>query len=239
MGRAVQPLGALVTDAGATLSIVVPALDEADGIVATLVALAPLRRRGHQVIVVDGGSSDGTVSLARRHADVVIEAPRGRARQMNAGAALAGGGALLFLHADTVLLPDADETVLQALGSGFDWGRFDVQIDGRSPMLTVVAALMNLRSRWSGIATGDQAIFVRRSTFEAIHGFPDQPLMEDVELSKRLLRVGRPACLRARATTSGRRWEARGVWRTILLMWRLRWRYWRGEPAEVLARAYR
>jgi rSAM/selenodomain-associated transferase 2 len=228
-----------VTGTGETLTIVVPALDEAGGIVAALVSLAPLRARGHQVIVVDGGSGDGTAALARPHADVVVEAPRSRARQMNAGAAVADGGALLFLHADTVLPRDADRSVFEALRGGADWGRFDVRIEGRSPMLGVVAALMNLRSRFTGIATGDQAIFVRRSAFEAVGGFPDQPLMEDIELSKRLRRIGRPACLRARAATSGRRWESRGVWRTILLMWRLRWRYWRGESAEVLARAYR
>ena len=120
-----------------------------------------------------------------------------------------------------------------------NFGRFDVHIDGRPRMLRVVAALMNLRSRLSGIATGDQAIFVRRDVFEAVGGFPDQPLMEDIELSCRLLRVSRPACLRARVRTSGRRWEQRGVWRTIALMWRLRWAYWRGVPAERLAEAYR
>jgi glycosyltransferase involved in cell wall biosynthesis len=242
-----------------TLSIVVPTLDEADGIVATLSALAPLRQRGHQVIVVDGGSRDRTVALARDHADTVIEAARGRARQMNAGAAVASGDVLLFLHADTTLPPDADRLVAHALaagsggrrgsqqgpglgvgrGHGDAWGRFDVRIDGRSPMLAVVAALMNLRSRGSGIATGDQAIFVRRDAFDAVGGFPDQPLMEDVELCRRLRRIGPPACLRARVSTSGRRWEARGVWRTILLMWWLRWRYWRGESADVLARQYR
>jgi hypothetical protein len=119
------------------------------------------------------------------------------------------------------------------------WGRFDVRIEGKSPWLRVIAHLMNLRSRWSGIATGDQAIFVTRAAFDAIGGFPDQPLMEDIELSKRLKRLSAPACLRGPAVTSGRRWEARGVWRTILLMWRLRWAYWRGASAEILAERYR
>ena len=123
--------------------------------------------------------------------------------------------------------------------AGADWGRFDVRIDGRPWMLAVVAALMNRRSRWTGIATGDQAIFVRRAVFDQVGAYPDQPLMEDIELSRRLRAIGRPACLRARVTTSGRRWETRGVWRTIVLMWRLRWRYWRGESAEALAQAYR
>jgi rSAM/selenodomain-associated transferase 2 len=145
----------------------------------------------------------------------------------------------MFLHADTCLPPLADERVLQALAGGACWGRFDVDIEGRPWMLRVVAWSMNWRSRLSGIATGDQAIFVSRAAFDRVGGFPAQPLMEDIELSRRLKALGRPACLRARVRTSGRRWERRGVWRTIVLMWRLRWRYWRGEPVEQLARAYR
>lgn len=226
-----------------SLSIVVPVLDEAAGIVGTLQALAPLRARGVEVIVADGGSRDATAALASPWADRVVQAPRGRARQMNAGAAIAQGELLLFLHADTRLPANADRLIGQALVDGAAWGRFDVQIDGQPWLLRVVAGCMNTRSRWTGIATGDQGIFVRRSLFTRLGGFPDQPLMEDVELSRRLLampgRAGRPACLRARVTTSGRRWEARGVWRTIFLMWRLRWRYWRGESPAVLAEAYR
>jgi len=222
------------------LSIVVPVLNEAAQITRTLAQLAPLRQRGAQVIVVDGGSTDATVGLAQPLADhVLCDAPRGRARQMNAGAAAARGAVLLFLHADTLLPAHADRLVLQAVASGAQWGRFDVRIEGRARMLRVVAALMNLRSRWTGIATGDQAIFVRRDTFVALGGFADQPLMEDIELSRRLRRRSRPACLRERVTTSGRRWETRGVWRTIVLMWRLRWRYWRGESPQSLAKAYR
>jgi glycosyltransferase involved in cell wall biosynthesis len=204
-----------------TLSVVVPVLDEAAGIEATLRALAPLRMLGAEVIVVDGGSRDATAALAAPCADHVLLAPCGRARQMNAGAAQARGDALLFLHADTLLPDGAEAQIRQALERGAAWGRFDVRIAGRSGMLRVVAACMNARSRWTGIATGDQA------------------LMEDIELSRRLRGIGRPACLRARVTTSGRRWETRGVWRTIVLMWRLRWRYWRGESPQSLARAYR
>ena len=221
------------------LSIVVPALNEAAAIEPTLLALAPLRARGAEVIVADGGSTDGTAERARPFADRVLIAPRGRARQMNAGAALAAGDVLLFLHADTLLPADADRLVGRAADAGAAWGRFDVRIDGRAPMLGVVAAFMNVRSRWTGVATGDQAIFVRRALFERLGGFADQPLMEDVELTRRLRALGRPACLRARVTTSGRRWETRGVWRTIFLMWRLRWRYWRGESPQALAEAYR
>jgi rSAM/selenodomain-associated transferase 2 len=224
------------------LSIVIPALNEAVGIVATLEALQPMRARGVELVLADGGSSDTTAALARPWVDSVVDAPRGRALQMNAGAARARADVLLFLHADTRLPPLADVLVLQAVqgpDGGAGWGRFDVRIEGRPWMLRVVAWLMNLRSRLSGIATGDQAIFVTRQAFERVGGFPLQPLMEDIEISRRLKRGGHPACLRARVCTSGRRWEQRGVWRTIVLMWRLRWRYWRGESPARLAEAYR
>ena len=223
----------------ASLSIIIPVLNEGEGLAATLLALAPLRARGIQLIVVDGGSQDDSVAKAKPLVDHALSSPRGRARQMNAGAAQAQGNALLFLHADTQLPDNADALVLDAIGAGALWGRFDVHIEGHSPMLRVVATMMNLRSRLSGIATGDQAIFVQRAAFETIGGFPDQALMEDIELSKRLRRSGAPACLRARVRTSGRRWESRGVWRTIFLMWRLRWRYWLGASPVQLERAYR
>ena len=221
------------------LSIIVPVLDEAAVIVATLDALAAPRAAGHEVIVVDGGSADETLALSRDRADSAIAGPRGRARQMNAGAKHARADVLLFLHADTRLPRFGVERITSVVSKGAAWGRFDVRIEGRSPMLAVVAALMNARSRLTGIATGDQAMFVRRDLFERIGGFPDQPLMEDIELSRRLRACAPPACLRERVVTSGRRWESRGVWRTIVLMWRLRWRYWRGAPADELARAYR
>ena len=221
------------------LSIVVPVLDEAAGIAATLQALAPLREQGHEVIVVDGGSRDATVALAAPWADRVVDGPRGRARQMNAGAALAAGDVLLFLHADTTLPAAAAASLHAAVEAGAPWGRFDVSIVGASAWFPVVATLMNWRSRLSGIATGDQAIFVQAALFRGLGGYADQPLMEDVELSRRLRRIAPPACLTERVSTSGRRWETRGVWRTILLMWRLRWRYWRGAAPEALARAYR
>ena len=224
----------------AALSIVVPVLDEAEGIAASLRALAPLRARGAELIVVDGGSRDGTPALARPLADRVIEGPRGRARQMNAGAAAATSPHLLFLHADTRLPERADAAIAAALATQPQaWGRFDVIIDGRSRLFPLIAALMNRRSRWSGIATGDQAIFMTRAAFDAVGGFPDQPLMEDIELSIRLRRMSRPVCLRERVITSGRRWERRGVWRTIVLMWRLRLLYALGVSADRLAPWYR
>lgn len=225
------------------LSIIIPVRNEAAGIAAALQALAPLRARGAQVIVVDGGSSDDTVALVRAALGPdgqLLQSPPGRARQMNAGARQAEGAALLFLHADTQLPPDADVLVHQALASGRHvWGRFDVRIAGRPWMLRVIAALMNRRSRWSGIATGDQALFMTRAAFDAVGCFPDQALMEDIEISKRLLRISSPACLAQQVLTSGRRWETRGVWRTVWLMWRLRFAYWRGASPDVLAERYR
>ena len=222
------------------ISIIVPVLDEAAGIERHLVALAPLRARGHEVIVVDGGSGDATVALARPYADRVIEASRGRALQMNAGAAQARGEALLFLHADTTLPEGAAELVRDSVcAGGRVWGRFDVRIAGRHPLLAVVARLMNLRSRLTGIATGDQAMFVQRETFVRAGGFPPIALMEDIALSGVLKRIGPPACLRACVVTSGRRWEKHGVVSTVLHMWRLRLAYFLGTDPERLARRYR
>lgn len=222
------------------LTIVIPVLNEAARLPETLAQLAGMRARGVEVIVVDGGSTDESVAVAHATGVRTLSAQAGRACQMNAGAAAATGDVLLFLHADTTLPQRADAIVLDALGSGSHaWGRFDVLIDGRPWMLRVVAAMMNLRSRLTGIATGDQAIFVTRTAFDVVGGFPEQPLMEDVELSRRLLALSAPACVHHKVRTSGRRWETRGVWRTIALMWRLRWAYWRGTPADELARYYR
>lgn len=224
----------------ARLSIIMPVLNEAAGITAALQALAPLLARGAQVVVADGGSSDATLARAQACGVPVISAARGRAIQMNAGAQQASGDVLLFLHADTLLPPDADQLIAQALAAGPQvWGRFDVRISGRPRLLRLIAALMNLRSRVTGIATGDQALFMTRAAFNAVGGFPAQALMEDIEMSKRLRSLSRPACLRAHVLTSGRRWESRGVWRTLLLMWRLRFAYWRGAPPERLAELYR
>ena len=226
------------------LSIIIPVLNEAGVLTGLLDHLAPLRACGAEVIVVDGGSEDGSRQAASRAGAQVICSERGRARQMNAGASAAHGEVLLFLHADTMLPLCAGQAIETAIRRGgradeFVWGHFAVCIDGRSFMLRVVARLMNWRSRLTGIATGDQAMFMTRRAFEAVGGFPDQPLMEDIEMSKRLLALSRPICLMDRVVTSGRRWEANGVWRTIWLMWRLRWSYWRGVPASELARSYR
>jgi rSAM/selenodomain-associated transferase 2 len=237
-----EPMGGSASVSAASrplLSIVVPCLNEETSIAATLDALAPLRRCGAEVIVVDGGSSDETAARAASRADHVIASARGRATQMNAGAALARGDVLLFLHADTKLPPGADALLLGGLAkSGCGWGRFDVTISGAHPLFPVIAGAMNLRSRWTGIATGDQGIFVARELFERVRGYPPIALMEDIALSALLRRHGPPYCIRARATTSGRRWEKHGVFRTMLLMWRLRLAYALGADPTKLALRY-
>ena len=220
-----------------SLSIVIPVLNEASSIVPFLKTLAGLRARGAQLIVVDGGSSDGTPALAAPLADLVISAKGGRANQMNAGAAQTCGDALLFLHADTTLPPNADQLIASALADR-QWGRFDVRFEGPHPTMRMIAAMMNLRSRITGVATGDQAMFVRRDTFSALAGFAPIPLMEDIELSRRLRRICLPACLRQCVTTSHRRWKKHGVWRTVFLMWRLRLAYFFGADPRKLAIAY-
>jgi rSAM/selenodomain-associated transferase 2 len=221
------------------LSIIIPVLNEEAGIAAALQALALLRARGAEAIVVDGGSADRTAALAEPMCDQLIVAPRGRAAQMNAGAGAAHGDVLLFLHADTQLPADADRLILDGLArESRAWGRFDVAIAGRHPLFPLIAALMNLRSRLTGIATGDQAIFVDKAAFAAVGGYPEIALMEDIVLSRRLKRLSRPLCVAARALTSGRRWEKHGVVRTILTMWRLRLAFLFGAAPEKLAARY-
>ncbi|HBA65442.1 MAG TPA: glycosyl transferase [Methylococcaceae bacterium] len=226
-------------------SIIIPTLNEQTSIVDCLGKLQQafksntLTREHAEIIVSDGGSSDRTVTLAQGLADLVLNGPAGRAKQMNLGAKHAHGEVLIFLHADTVLPEQALNSITQALNEGACWGRFDIRLGGRHAMLTVIAALMNLRSRWTGIATGDQAIFVSRKAFDAVGGFPDIALMEDIALSKSLKKCGKPACLVDRAVSSGRRWESYGIYRTILLMWSLRLRYFLGSHPETLAYLYR
>ena len=221
------------------LSIVIPVLNEAPRLPALLAGLAPFCDEA-EVIVVDGGSTDGSPEAARSAGWArVAAAPRGRARQMNAGAAAASGEVLLFLHADTSLPPNALDDIRAALADlRVVGGRFDVRLDSPRPIYRAVEALMNLRSRWSGIWTGDQAIFVRRAVFQRLGGFPDIPLMEDVEFTRRLKRAGPRACLRARVTASARKWEHEGATRTILLMWTLRFLYMLGVSAARLHRWY-
>jgi len=221
------------------ISIIVPVLNEAAGIEAALLALQPLRARGHEVIVVDGGSGDATTHLVGQAADRIISAPRGRANQMNAGARAASGGVLLFLHADTRLPGEADRLLLAGLRNSTScWGRFDVRIDSGNPLLRLVSAMMNLRSRLTGICTGDQAIFVSADVFAGIGGYAPLALMEDIALSAQLRRCSAPLAIGTAVVTSARRWEREGVLRTILSMWWLRLCFFFGASSARLARIY-
>lgn len=226
------------------LAVVIPTLNEAATIEQTVARLTSLRARGAFVVVADGGSTDETLVRASPLADHVMSSERGRASQMNAGAKAAlersDVDVLLFLHADNELPTGADRLIQSALQtSGRLWGRFDVCITGSSPMLRGVTAMMNWRSRLTGICTGDQAIFITRAAFVRLGGFAPMPLMEDLDFSRRAKKLSRPIAIAERVITSGRRWERRGVWRTILLMWRLRLAYFLGADPGALARHYR
>ena len=221
------------------ISIIIPVRNEAENIGRLLPELQKYRERGHEIIVVDGGSEDETVSLARPLADSLLQTPAGRATQMNAGARKAKGTALWFLHVDSQVPEHADELISNALMNGDStWGRFDVRLSGSNKSLRIVEAMMNMRSRLTGIATGDQAIFISHDLFVKVGGFPDQCLMEDVEISKMLKRHQSPVTLHEKLLTSSRRWEQNGIFRTIFLMWLLRAAYFFGVPAEKLCLRY-
>jgi rSAM/selenodomain-associated transferase 2 len=221
------------------LSIIIPTYNEARNIAASLQPLQAVRAQGHQIIVADGGSTDDTVDIAAPLVDDITRGEKGRARQMNAGARLARGEVLVFLHADTLLPNAVDRLIMDGLrGTRSQWGRFDVRLDGEPAMLRVVERLMNLRSRLTGIATGDQCLFMTREAFAAVGGFPEIALMEDIAMSARLKRLSRPACLKAKAVTSARRWEERGIVRTIVAMWLTRLSFFFGADPALLARRY-
>ena len=221
------------------VSVIIPTLNEAAVIVPLLQGLQPWRARGVEIIVVDGGSSDATMALASPLADLCVACAAGRARQQNFAAAMASGELLWFVHADTVLQGTEPARLLAlATDPAPLWGRFDVQLVPADWRLRCVATLMNLRSRLTGIATGDQCLFVSSALFRQVGGFPDQPLMEDVELSRRLRRRHWPRCLRGPVQASSRRWQRDGVWTTVWLMWSLRWRYFFGADPAALHRLY-
>lgn len=236
------------------LSIVIPLLNEADNLPKLMGHLAHLNPAPYQVILVDGGSADNSAAIAKELIESlidsspsvisgqvidwqIIESTAGRALQMNAGAELATGDVLLFLHADTQLPNHAIADITLAVRQAA-WGRFDVRLDSSTWMLKVVSQMINWRSRFSGIATGDQAIFIKKPLFEQLGGYPQQPLMEDIELCKRLKAIGKPACLQSKVITSARRWQQYGTWRTISLMWHLRFDYWRGVSADNIKQRY-
>lgn len=221
------------------ISIIIPVVNEAQIVGNLLKDLIDIGIDGHELIVVDGGSSDSTVEMASRYTDKVIGAPKGRAVQMNAGAAIATRDILWFLHADTRVPANLSDIFLGISDAGRQWGRFDIRLSGKHWLLRIVERMMNLRSRLTGIATGDQGIFVARSLFKAVGGYPDIPLMEDIALSKALKRCSRPVCIKnPRLITSSRRWKEHGIVRTVLLMWRLRLAYALGADPGRLARRY-
>jgi rSAM/selenodomain-associated transferase 2 len=221
------------------LSIIVPILNEGGLALDCVMQLASFREAGHELILVDGGSEDLPAEKLSVYVDQLLITEPGRARQMNHGASVASGEILWFLHADSQVNLDMVSEIERAVSQGARWGRFDIRLSGQHFLLRLVERMMNWRSCSSGIATGDQGIFVQSSLFETIGGYPDQALMEDVEISRRLKRLANPFCLHQRLVTSSRRWERRGILRTIFLMWGLRLAYWLGVSPSRLARLYR
>lgn len=222
------------------LSIIIPTLNEAEHIENTLSQLQALRQKQHEIIVVDGGSNDNTVELARPLSDCIIQSKPGRAIQMNTGAEYATGDVYWFLHGDTLAPKNADRIIEQQLHtSDRHWGRFNVRLSGHQSIFRLIAWLMNLRSCITGIATGDQGIFINATAFKKLEGFKPIALMEDIEISKRLLtHYGRPVCITKKLQTSSRRWEQHGIIKTVLLMWRLRLAYFFGSTPDRLAKQY-
>lgn len=218
-------------------SIIIPTLNEEKIIESCLSALQPLRNNC-EIIIVDGCSTDNTIVIARPLADKVVSSDKGRARQMNNGARYASGNVLIFLHADTSLPENALQLIQQKLNSSRKWGRFDIQLSGKHFMLKVIAQMMNWRSRLTGIATGDQVIFVTRQAFEMAGQYPEINLMEDIAICKALRKISPPICLKAKVISSGRRWERYGIYKTILLMWNIRLRYFFGADPQILAFLY-
>ncbi len=219
--------------------MVIPTLNESGHVEQLLAQLQPLRARGHELILVDGGSTDNTLLLAENRADKILQCKPGRARQLNHGAKAATGDVLWFVHVDTVIPPNADTCINEALrNSGRVWGRFNISLSGRHPLFRIIETMMNLRSRLSGIATGDQGIFVIRSAFESAGGFREIALMEDICISQQMKQQSRPVCLRSRLISSSRRWEQHGILKTVLLMWWLRLAFFLGVRADTLARWY-
>ncbi len=234
------------------VSVIIPVLNEEAVIRKKLPDMQWIRDSGHELIVVDGGSADDSLSIAKTYSDIAIASSQGRAIQMNAGAKIATGDVLLFLHIDTVLPPGGFNKTVTSLGRAYDqgddqndgpvkkfWGRFDVRLSGSHIMFRIIESMMNGRSRITGIATGDQAIFVTKELFNKIGGYPAIPLMEDIEISRRLKKNSKPVCIRDQVITSSRRWEISGIYRTIFLMWRIRLSYWLGvDPVRLVKRYY-
>lgn len=220
------------------VSIIIPVLNEENSIKELLQQLQAYRQQGHEVIVVDGGSHDNTRSVADSLSDKVITSEAGRALQMNNGATQSRHEILWFLHADTIIPENAIEQIQQVLNKS-DWGRFNVKLSGSHILFRIIETMMNIRSCIFGIATGDQGIFVKRKIFESINGYSNIPLMEDIDLSKKLKNRSKPVCLKESLTTSSRRWQENGILATVFLMWKLRFLYWFGVSADKLVVQYK
>ena len=221
------------------LSIIIPVINEEVNLSKTLASLQILRQQGHEIVVVDGGSKDNSFMLAQEGADVVLASKSGRALQMNSGAEVASGDVFLFLHADT-MLPDSTHSIFESLDQGTSyWGRFNVRLSSDRLIYRVIEQMMNLRSRLSSIATGDQALFFERALFFQVGGFPEIGLMEDIEICRRLKAIQTPVCLKQKVITSSRRWEKNGVVATVILMWKLRLYYFLGVSPKKLNQLYR
>lgn len=221
------------------ISIIIPVLNEEKKLSKTLSYLQSFRHSGHEVIVVDGGSTDNSLKLVRESADIVVVSEPGRALQMNSGAAIATGAVYLFLHADTVLPENALQLISSFNHNKHYWGRFDIRLSSDRIIFRLIEYMINLRSRLTSIATGDQAIFIEHELFKSIGGFPEIVLMEDIAISRLLKKQLIPVCLKTKVATSSRRWETNGVVATVLLMWKLRLYYFFGVSPEKLGRLYR
>ena len=220
------------------ISIIIPVLNEAKVLLLLLNQLQYLRVKGHEIILVDGYSNDNSCQCAQGLADIILKSDRGRALQMNHGACHATGELLLFLHADTRLPDNVDMLLTSAIHSNRAWGRFDVRLSGNPILFRIIEWFMNMRSRLTGVATGDQAIFITAGLFREINGFPEIALMEDIALSTKLRRIYRPIHLYEKVVTSSRRWEDNGIIRTVLTMWEIRLRYFLGAEPSTLAGLY-
>jgi len=222
------------------LSIIIPVLNEGDDLLPTLKSLSYLKKCDHEIIIVDGGSQDNTLAIAKPYADIILTSEKGRARQMNYGASKANGDILWFLHADSLIPDNADQLIVNALQQTHSvWGRFNIRLSGSKWVFRIIEQFINKRSRLTGIATGDQGIFVLRREFEKLNGYAELPLMEDINLTKRLKKISLPICLQQTIITSSRRWESNGVIKTVMLMWYLRFAYFIGTPADKLIRLYK
>ncbi|MEW8027756.1 MAG: TIGR04283 family arsenosugar biosynthesis glycosyltransferase [Candidatus Thiodiazotropha sp.] len=221
------------------LSIIIPCLNEGQALQRRILDLQTMRSAGHELILVDGGNREQElIDKIEPYVDRLLHASPGRAQQMNSGALQASGDVYWFLHADSRIGDGMDRAILAAVDSKPSWGRFDIRLSGSHPLFRIIERMMNWRSRISGIATGDQGIFIHRWLFDQVGGFPQQPLMEDIEISRRLKRHALPICLPGPLVTSSRRWESNGILRTVLLMWVLRFAYWVGVKPKHLARLY-